>query len=85
MAIICFALLKDLSLFFVTAKTYTDGKKTTYAYEAKTSRLKSVTDAQGQKKTFTYAKDDRRTALIYSNTNTKGVRSFILQLLNQKP
>ncbi|MFA6701023.1 MAG: hypothetical protein WCS28_12745, partial [Thiomicrospira sp.] len=51
----------------VTAKTYADGKKTTYAYEAKTSRLKSVTDALGQKKTYTYAKDDRRKALTYSN------------------
>ncbi|WP_139306103.1 RHS repeat protein, partial [Methylomonas sp. LWB] len=61
----------------VTAKTYADGKQTTFAYEATTSRLKSVTDALGQKKTFTYAKDDKPTALTYSNAvNTTPNVSF---------
>ncbi|WP_026603574.1 RHS repeat-associated core domain-containing protein [Methylomonas sp. 11b] len=61
----------------VTAKTYADGKQTTYAYEATTSRLKSVTDSLGQKKTFIYAKDDKPTALTYSNAvNTTPNVSF---------
>ncbi|WGS86967.1 RHS repeat-associated core domain-containing protein [Methylomonas sp. UP202] len=61
----------------VTAKIYADGKQTTFAYEATTSRLKSVTDALSQKKTFTYAKDDKPTALTYSNAvNTTPNVSF---------
>jgi hypothetical protein len=34
----------------------------TSAYETTTSRLKSVTDAASQVKTYSYAKDDRLTA-----------------------
>lgn len=40
----------------------------TYAYEATTSRLHSVTDALGQVKTYTYALDDRITGITYTAT-----------------
>lgn len=59
----------------VTAKVFADGSRETYAYEARTSRLKSRTDALGQIATRTYAKDDRLTALGYTNAvnQTPGV------------
>lgn len=59
----------------VTAKVFADGSRTSYAYESRTSRLKSRTDALGQIATRTYAKDDRLTALGYTNAvnQTPGV------------
>jgi YD repeat-containing protein len=59
----------------VTAKVFADGSRETYAYEARTSRLKSRTDALGQIATRTYARDDRLTALGYTNAvnQTPGV------------
>jgi len=55
-----------------TSKTYQFGTSSaqteTYAYEATTSRLHSVTDALGQVKTYTYGLDDRITAITYTST-----------------
>jgi RHS repeat-associated protein len=51
----------------VTTKQFADGRKDTLAYESTTSRLKSVTDALGQTKRYTYAKDNRPTKLEYLN------------------
>ena len=58
-----------------TSKTYAYGTSAaqteTYAYENTTSRLHSITDALGQVKTFTYAKDNRITGITYtSSVNT---------------
>ncbi|MGH7025089.1 MAG: hypothetical protein ACREEB_16085, partial [Caulobacteraceae bacterium] len=43
----------------LTTKTYADLRTLTFIYETATSRLKSVTDALGQTKQFTYAEDDQ--------------------------
>jgi RHS repeat-associated protein len=51
----------------VTAKQFADGSQTSHAYESRTSRLKTVTDPLGQKTNRSYARDDRLTALSYSN------------------
>ncbi len=51
----------------VTGKTYADGKGSTDAYEATTSRLKSVTDALGQKKQYSYTIDNRLAGIAYTN------------------
>jgi RHS repeat-associated protein len=48
-------------------KKYADNSTVTYTYEATTSRLKSVLDALGQSKQFTYANDNRLTAISYLN------------------
>ncbi|TGQ51032.1 peptidase C39 [Mesorhizobium sp. M1C.F.Ca.ET.193.01.1.1] len=48
-------------------KTYADSSTVTYTYENTTSRLKSVLDALGQTKQFSYAKDDRLTGIAYLN------------------
>jgi hypothetical protein len=45
-----------------------DTNTVTYTYENTTSRLKSVTDALGQIKTYSYAKDDLLTGTSYTNT-----------------
>jgi RHS repeat-associated protein len=44
-----------------------DGAEWNYTYEARTSRLKQVTDAKGQVKTYSYAKDDRLLSIGYTN------------------
>jgi RHS repeat-associated protein len=53
-------------------KTYAYGtanaEAETYTYENTTSRLKSITDALGQIKTFTYAHDNRVTGITYTST-----------------
>ena len=53
------------------SKTYGYGSSSaeteTYAYEATNSRMHSVTDAQGQIKTFTYGHDNRITGITYTN------------------
>jgi RHS repeat-associated protein len=55
-----------------TKKTYAYGTSSaqaeTYTYENTTSRLKSVTDALSQVKTFTYARDDRVTGITYTGS-----------------
>lgn len=51
----------------LTTKTYADTSTVTYAYENTTSRLKTVTDALSQVKTYVYAKDDRPLSISYSN------------------
>ena len=51
----------------LTTKTYADTSTVTYTYETTTSRLKSVADALGQAKIYTYAKDDRPLGIAYSN------------------
>jgi RHS repeat-associated protein len=51
----------------ITAKIFANGSQTSYAYESRTSRLKSVTDPLGQVANRAYAKDDRLTALNYTN------------------
>lgn len=55
-----------------TKKTYAYGtsgaQAEIYAWEAKSSRLHSITDALGQVKTFVYAKDNRITNINYTST-----------------
>jgi RHS repeat-associated protein len=51
----------------LTSKQYADSSTITYTYESTTSRLKSLLDALGQTKQFTYAKDDRLSGLAYLN------------------
>jgi YD repeat-containing protein len=46
-------------------KTWPDDSTTAYTYETATSRLKSVEDALGQTKQFTYALDDRLAGIAY--------------------
>src|SRR3954470_22757130 len=48
------------------SKQYVDTSTVAYTYETTTSRLKSVTDALAQVKTYGYAKDDRLTAVTYT-------------------
>ncbi|MBN9090210.1 MAG: hypothetical protein J0J01_25140, partial [Reyranella sp.] len=50
----------------LTSKQYPDTSTVAYAYETTTSRLKSVTDALSQVKTYAYAGDDRLTAITYT-------------------
>lgn len=51
----------------VTAKIYADGRKDTLAYEATTSRLKTVTDSLSQSQRYSYAQDNRPSKLEYLN------------------
>ncbi|MFD1985439.1 RHS repeat-associated core domain-containing protein [Mesorhizobium newzealandense] len=51
----------------LTQKTYADSSAVTYAYEDTTSRLKSVLDALGQTKQFSYFKDNRPSGITYLN------------------
>lgn len=61
----------------VTAKQYADGTQVTNTYENTTSRLKSITDALAQVKTFTYGKDDTLTNIAYTHAvNTTPNVSF---------
>jgi RHS repeat-associated protein len=48
-----------------TAKRYADGTKESYAYEPKSGRLASITDARGYSKTYTYNLDDTLAAISY--------------------
>jgi YD repeat-containing protein len=50
-----------------TAKIYADGTETAYQYELTTSRLRSVTDALGQVKSYKYALDNRLAGIGYQN------------------
>jgi RHS repeat-associated protein len=49
------------------AKHYADGTQAIYAYEQTMNRLKSVTDALGQIKQYTYKVDDRLSGISYLN------------------
>jgi RHS repeat-associated protein len=51
----------------LTSKQFADTSTVTYTYENTTSRLKSITDALGQTKQFSYAKDDRTVGVSYVN------------------
>lgn len=51
----------------LTSKQYADTSTVTYTYENTTRRLKSITDALGQTKQFSYAKDDRTVGISYVN------------------
>ncbi len=48
------------------SKQYPDTSTVTYTYETTTSRLKSVTDALSQVKTYAYAQDDRPSGITYT-------------------
>ena len=51
----------------VIAQRFANGTATVYAYEDNTSRLKSITDALGQTKTYTYEPDDRLAGIAYTD------------------
>ncbi|KAA3445852.1 peptidase C39 [Mesorhizobium sp. SARCC-RB16n] len=51
----------------LASKQYADSSTVAYTYENTTSRLKSVLDALGQTKQFSYAQDNRPTAISYLN------------------
>jgi len=51
----------------LSSKQYADNSTVNYTYENTTSRLKSVLDALGQTKQYTYAKDDRISGIVYLN------------------
>lgn len=48
-------------------KVFPDGRMASYAYEPRSGRLLSVTDAKGQVATFSYYGDDRIAGIAYSN------------------
>lgn len=48
-----------------TSKTFPNGTKETYMYEATNSRLARVTDAKGQSKVYSYNLDDSIAAITY--------------------
>lgn len=50
------------------AKFYADNSVEKYTYEAKSGRLKAITDALGQMKQYGYAKDNRIADLSYLNS-----------------
>ena len=50
----------------ITKKTLPDGTFTTYNYENTTSRVKSVVDANGQTKTFSFNHDNTVSAVTYT-------------------
>lgn len=51
----------------LTAKRFPDGSKTSYFYEATTSRLKSRLDAKGQTTSYQYNNDNTLKLISYSN------------------
>ena len=51
----------------VTKEVRANGAATVYGYEAKTSRLKAITDAKQQVTTYSYALDDHVTGMVYTN------------------
>lgn len=53
------------------SKTYADGSKEAYTYEATNSRLASVTDAKGQTKALSYHADDTTAGIVYLNAQQK--------------
>lgn len=59
------AWLRDLQGRVVT-KVFPDNSRVNYAYENRTSRLKSVTDALGQTVTYTYLVDNNLSTMSYS-------------------
>jgi hypothetical protein len=61
----------------LTSKQFPDISTVAHTYETTTSRLKSVTDALGQVKTYGWARDDRLTGIAYTNAvNTTPNVSF---------
>lgn len=53
----------------VTKETRANGSVATYAYETTTSRLKSTTDPKLQVTTYSYAKDNALTGVVYTNAS----------------
>lgn len=51
----------------VKKETRADGAAWLYTYETTTSRLKDVTDAEAQVKTYTYFRDDKLRQVVYTN------------------
>jgi YD repeat-containing protein len=51
----------------ITQKSFADGTGVSFAYENTTSRLKAVTDANGQTKSFSYNLDDSIRSITYFN------------------
>ena len=51
-------------------KQYPDASTVTYTYETTTSRLKSITDAQRQVKTFSYVKVNLPLSITYTRVRT---------------
>jgi RHS repeat-associated protein len=51
----------------LTAKNFPDGTKVDYTYEANTSRLKTITDALGQKTNLQYFNDDSLRQVSYTD------------------
>ncbi len=51
----------------LVAKTFDDGKTISYNYENTTSRLKDITDAKGQKTSYSYYIDDDLKQTSYAN------------------
>jgi RHS repeat-associated protein len=51
----------------LTTKQYADMSTVAYTYETTTSRLKSILDALGQTRQFSYAKDDRLAGVSHLN------------------
>ena len=49
------------------SKTFSDSSVVTYTYESSTNRLKSILDALGQTKQYTYSSDNRLTGISYVN------------------
>ena len=52
----------------VQEKVYADGRKLSFAWEAKASRLASWTDAKGQKRAFEYFLDDNLKKITYTGS-----------------
>jgi RHS repeat-associated protein len=61
------SLIRDLQQR-ITQKSFADGTSINFAYENTTSRLKGVTDANGQTKSYSYNLDNSLRAVSYSNT-----------------
>jgi RHS repeat-associated protein len=52
----------------ISDKQFTDGSKTTYLYEATTSRVRQVIDEKGQVAQYAYTADDRLSSINFANT-----------------
>ena len=51
----------------ITREIRANGSGTQYAYEVRSNRLRTVTDAKNQVTTYTYAPDDQVTSITYTN------------------
>jgi RHS repeat-associated protein len=60
----------------ITSRQYADGSQTLYKYEATTSRLKSLTDGNGQGASYTYNADNTLNALAAPSSPAVPLVSF---------